>query len=65
MVNEDMKCIFCECNEEQAPLIQLHYQGKEYWICPTHFPILIHKPAQLAHKLPGIELLNQGEDHHG
>jgi hypothetical protein len=33
------------------------YRGKAYWICPQHLPILIHKPATLADKLPGVELI--------
>jgi hypothetical protein len=39
-------------------LIALHYQEKQYWICPQHFPILIHEPAQLVGKLPGAEKLS-------
>jgi hypothetical protein len=48
------KCIYCEKSSQQTPLISLRYQEQEYWICPEHLPILIHKPEQLAGKLPGL-----------
>ncbi len=52
-------CIYCECTSEVVPLISMIYQEKPLWICPQHLPILIHKPAQLADRLPGIELLGE------
>jgi hypothetical protein len=36
-------------------LLQLQYAGKATWICPQCLPTLIHAPARLADKLPGIE----------
>jgi hypothetical protein len=41
----------------------MEYQGSTYWICPQHLPILIHKPAQLADKLPGAERLEGSAGH--
>jgi hypothetical protein len=60
----DKICIQCGRTSDQAPLIPLHYRNKDYWICPQDLPILIHKPAQLANKLPGLENLAPAEGHH-
>jgi hypothetical protein len=56
MLNLMPHCLVCERTEQTTPLLQLTYQGKTYWICPQHLPTLIHKPAQLAEKLPGMDL---------
>jgi len=48
-------CIYCDQSDQIVPLLLFQYQGKQYWICPQHLPILIHKPGQLAEKLPGLE----------
>jgi len=50
-------CLYCERDSDQVPLLALKYQDVDFWICPQHLPILIHKPAQLADKLPGVEFL--------
>ena len=60
----EAKCIVCDRNAQQAPLLTIQYQDRSYWICPQHLPILIHKPEQLADKLPGAENLPHPEDHH-
>lgn len=57
------KCLYCDQDSETVPLIDLQFQGQHYWICPQHLPILIHKPAQLAHKLPGAERLSASPGH--
>jgi len=57
-------CIHCGQNSDQVPLIQIKYKQGDFWICPQHLPILIHKPAQLAGKLPGAEDLGVPEEHH-
>jgi len=56
-------CIVCEQDNQTVPLLPFEYQGKSYWICPQHLPILIHKPATLADKLPGLELLGPSASH--
>jgi len=56
-------CIACDADSNHAPLLTFLYKGKEYHICPQHLPILIHKPAQLADRLPGLELLRPPEGH--
>ncbi len=57
-------CLVCERTDQEVPLIQLQYKDNVYWICPEHFPILIHKPDQLAGKLPGAEHLAPHEHGH-
>jgi hypothetical protein len=42
----------------------VRYQGREFWICPQHLPILIHKPALLADRLPGIENVTPPDEGH-
>jgi len=63
MPAETPYCLYCQQNSDEVPLIRLLYRGQEHWICPQHFPILIHKPAQLADKLPGIENMGPPADH--
>jgi len=55
-------CIYCELTSNEVPLIPLIYQDAQVWICPQHLPVLIHQPAQLAGKLPGIENLRVSPD---
>jgi hypothetical protein len=57
-------CVYCERTSAEVPLIPFEYQGKPYFICPQHLPVLIHKPAQLADKLPGLEKLSGPEEAH-
>ncbi len=55
-------CVVCEHTSQEIPLLSIEYQGKQYWICPDHLPVLIHEPAQLIGRLPGAEKL-QGHHH--
>jgi hypothetical protein len=48
-------CIQCKKTEQEIPLLLLQYQGGQVYICPQCLPVLIHKPANLADKLPGLE----------
>jgi hypothetical protein len=45
-------CLNCGTSEQDRPLIPLKFQEKEIYICPQCLPVLIHKPYQLAEKLP-------------
>ena len=45
-------CLNCGSSEMDRPLIALKFQGKEFYICPQCLPTLIHKPYQLADKIP-------------
>ena len=55
-------CIYCEKSDQRVPLLPFQYQGEQHWICPQHLPILIHKPSQLANKLPRLEFMGPAED---
>ncbi len=58
MISLELHCIYCEASEEIVPLLPFKFKGKEYWICPQHLPILIHKPQELVGKVPDIENYN-------
>ena len=59
------KCVYCERDSSEVPLVVLRYQDSDAWICPQHLPILIHKPQVLVGKLPGAEnLSSEGHDHY-
>jgi hypothetical protein len=64
MAETQNTCLVCEQSSAQVPLITIQYQGRDFYICPQHLPILIHKPAQLADRLPGAEnLADTSPDH--
>ncbi len=63
MSNSKPACVYCQRTSDEIPLVVLEYQGETWWICPQHFPILIHQPAKLAGKLPGVERLSPSEGH--
>jgi hypothetical protein len=54
VTESEPKCLYCDKTSHQIPLISLRYQDREYWICPEHLPVMIHKPEQLVGKLPGF-----------
>ena len=56
-------CLNCGSSELERPLIALKFQGKELYICPQCLPTLIHKPYQLADKIPGAELSENSPSH--
>jgi len=53
-VTDTPRCLHCESTSDEVPLLLLRFKERDVWICPQHLPILIHKPAELAHKLPGL-----------
>jgi hypothetical protein len=61
MNNPKEKCIVCERGSNEVPLMPLQYQNATVWICPQHLPVLIHKPEQLADKLPGADRFGKPE----
>jgi hypothetical protein len=58
-------CLNCEKKEDEIPLLCLRYQSTDVYICPQCLPILIHKPAELAGKLPGLENVQPTQHDHG
>lgn len=47
-------CLNCGSSEMDRPLITLKFQKNELFICPQCLPVLIHRPYQLADKLPNF-----------
>lgn len=56
-------CLNCGSSDMERPLLTLQFQGKEFHICPQCMPILIHKPENLADKLPGIRSNENPPEH--
>jgi hypothetical protein len=57
-------CLNCNATVQKKPLLTIKYQGGEIYICPQCLPVLIHKPASLAGKLPGAENFGAPAEHH-
>jgi hypothetical protein len=57
------RCLVCEQDSVKAPLLAFAYNGEEHWICAQDLPILIHSPAKLADRLPGLEALPPAAGH--
>lgn len=57
-------CLNCGKTEQEKPLLTIKFQGNEIYICPQCLPVLIHKPASLAGKLPGAENFGAPVEHH-
>jgi hypothetical protein len=57
-------CLNCNVSENEKPLLEMKFQGNKIHICPQCLPILIHKPANLAGKLPGAENFGAPAEHH-
>ena len=58
------KCLVCDRTPDQTPLLILRYQDSDLWICPQDLPILIHKPHELADRLPNLDLAAPPDAHH-
>ncbi len=48
---QNLHCFHCHRSSDEAPLIQLTYQGKYRWVCPQCMPALIHKPESVMQVL--------------
>ena len=58
------KCLNCGTSEQDKPLLTVTYREVVYYICPQCLPILIHKPQNLAGKLPDAEKFSAAEHDH-
>jgi hypothetical protein len=56
-------CLVCNEDDRNVPLIHMCFKGEIYWICPQHLPLLIHKPEQVADKLPGMQAKASAHHH--
>ena len=61
MPEKKNECMVCHKTSEAIPLLALEYRQERYYICPEHFPILIHQPGRLVGVLPGAENLQPHE----
>jgi len=48
-------CLICQTTDDQMPLLNFVFKGKQYHICSAHIPVLIHKSHELSTILPGFE----------
>lgn len=48
-------CLNCSTSENEIPLVNLVYSGKQTFICSSCLPLLIHHPQKLIGKLDGAE----------
>jgi hypothetical protein len=60
MSESNKTCVLCQKTDAETPLLQLSYNSITYWVCPSHMPLLIHKPDQLIGMLPGAENMEAG-----
>jgi hypothetical protein len=51
----DKTCLNCGRTSQEIPLLALDYRSETYHLCPQCLPVMIHKPQNLAGKLPGAE----------
>jgi hypothetical protein len=56
-------CLNCGKTENEKPLLVMKFKGQEIYICPQCLPVLIHKPATLAEKIPGAENFGASHEH--
>jgi hypothetical protein len=57
-------CLNCKKTEQEIPLLRMRYQQADVFICPQCLPVLIHKPANLREKLPGLENVQPSQHEH-
>lgn len=57
------RCLACERTADEVALLPVRYRDADYFICASHLPILIHRPEQLADRLPGAEGFGPSAEH--
>ena len=48
-------CLNCGRSSNEIPLLTFEYRDESFNLCPSCLPVMIHKPQNLAGKLPGAE----------
>ena len=56
--DKTISCIHCGRDDSQVPVVVFYYKDQEHHICTEHFPVLIHRPAEVTGKLPDMDKLN-------
>ncbi|HMN25706.1 MAG TPA: hypothetical protein PKE38_14475 [Ignavibacteriaceae bacterium] len=54
-------CLNCNNSENDIPLVNLVYSGKQTFICSNCLPVLIHHPQRLIGKLDGAKNIPPAE----
>jgi len=54
------ECLVCKKTSNEIPVTKFYYQEKEFYICPQHIPIIIHKPQELVGLLDGADGFEAG-----
>ncbi|MCK5815182.1 MAG: hypothetical protein KAH07_04480 [Flavobacteriaceae bacterium] len=54
------ECLVCKKSSKETPVTKFYYQKSEFYICPQHIPVLIHKPQELVGLLDGADKLQKG-----
>jgi hypothetical protein len=62
-IKSELYCLNCEKSECETPLLHLHYNGEELWICSQCLPILIHAPHKLIGKIENADRIKPAEQH--
>lgn len=61
--NSELHCLNCEQSERETPLLHMHYNGDELWICSQCLPTLIHAPRKLVGKIKNTENIKPAIHH--
>ena len=51
------ECIVCKKSSMETPVTKFYHKNIEFYICPQHLPVLIHKPHELVGLLDGADNL--------
>ena len=54
------ECLVCKKSSVETPVTKFYYQESEFYICPQHIPVLIHKPQELVGLLDGADNMQGG-----
>lgn len=57
-------CLNCNASENEIPLVNLIYAGKQTFICSSCLPVLIHQPKNLTGKLDGADKISPAKHDH-
>lgn len=53
-------CLVCKKTSTEIPVTKFYYQESEFYICPQHIPIIIHKPQELIGLIDGADEFEAG-----
>ncbi len=53
-------CLNCGRTSNEIPMLTFEYRDEAFYLCPACLPVMIHKPQNLAGKLPDAEKFAPG-----